>query len=853
MQLIGDHPEEWGKHYELTADIDLSGYTGTQFNIIGNEAIKFSGVFDGNGHTISNFTYTCTGTDNIGIFGYVSGNDAEIKNLSLVNPYVDAGTGCRVGCLSGYLCDGTIANCHIEGGGVIGGSGSFSEVGRLVGFNIGGKLINCSVEEGYVYGNGECVGGLVGYSKGEITDCCATTSEIWAAGDRVGGLVGYSEGEVTNCYAATTNVWATADRVGGLIGENGWSDTITGIVSNCSAGGEVTGDQLVGGLVGYNKGEIYNSYAIGRVSGDSAIGGLVGINQDDSVIRGLISECYSIGPVSGNNRVGGLVGDNSGRIYYSHAMGSVSGTGDGSEDLGGLAGRNAIERAIISNCYAMGDVTEGGSRVGGLVGLNSEARIRRCYSTGSISGNSKIGGLVGRSMNGGIVDYSFWDVDRSGLDTSDGGTGKTTAEMMTESTFTDYGWDFTTPVWMMCYCGGNYPRFWWEEPRVYYVNAADGNDSNHGLRPESAFAAIQAGIDAAYGCETVLVQPGEYAEGIAFSGYPIILTSIDPVDPNIIDDTVIRGSVQFSGAESPDCTFAGFKIDEINFGVIIGNGTHAMINHCIISGNSPCGGTAINNCDGIISNCLVTDYSAGGCGQSYVINRCNGLIKNCTIVNNVSGVGDLFGGSMTIENCIIYNNGSGSDSQIDIFGGGVLDISYSNIQGGIDGIDGDGTVDWGLGNINIDPCFVDDANGDYHLKSYGWRWDKENTEPGWEYWYRDAVTSRCIDAGNPGSPLGNELMTVPPDPLNEYGINLRINMGFFGGTSQASMPPYGWALLSDLSNDGLVDYVDLAGQIEDWLTNASEPHGDLNRDGIVNMKDFATLAEDWLQTTDWAE
>jgi hypothetical protein len=211
-------------------------------------------------------------------------------------------------------------------------------------------------------------------------------------------------------------------------------------------------------------------------------------------------------------------------------------------------------------------------------------------------------------------------------------------------------------------------------------------------------------------------------------------------------------------------------------------------------------------------------------------------------------VGALFGGSMTIENCIIYNNGGGSDSQIDIFGEGVLDISYSNIQDGVGGIGGDGTVNWGLGNIDVDPCFVDDANGDYHLKSYGWRWDSLVS-----CWTYDYVTSRCIDAGNPGTPLGNELMTVPCDPLNEYGMNLRVNMGFFGGTSQASMPPYGWALLSDLSNDGLVDYVDLAGQVENWLTNANEQPGDLNRDGIGNMKDFAALAEDWLQTTDWGE
>ena len=59
--------------------------------------------------------------------------------------------------------------------------------------------------------------------------------------------------------------------------------------------------------------------------------------------------------------------------------------------------------------------------------------------------------------------------------------------------------------------------------------------------------------------------------------------------------------------------------------------------------------------------------------------------------------------------------------------------------------------------------------------------------------------------------------------------------------------------LGDLSNDGTIDYVDLAAQVEDWLTNASQQPGDLNREGIVNMADFALLAQGWLQMTDWAE
>ena len=54
------------------------------------------------------------------------------------------------------------------------------------------------------------------------------------------------------------------------------------------------------------------------------------------------------------------------------------------------------------------------------------------------------------------------------------------------------------------------------------------------------------------------------------------------------------------------------------------------------------------------------------------------------------------------------------------------------------------------------------------------------------------MTSPCIDAGDPDSPLRNELLSVPRDPDNEWGENLCINMGAYGGTAQASMPPLGW-------------------------------------------------------------
>ena len=55
MNSIGLDPNDWDKHFKLMADIDLSAYRERRFNTIGTGEVPFIGVFDGNGHGISNF------------------------------------------------------------------------------------------------------------------------------------------------------------------------------------------------------------------------------------------------------------------------------------------------------------------------------------------------------------------------------------------------------------------------------------------------------------------------------------------------------------------------------------------------------------------------------------------------------------------------------------------------------------------------------------------------------------------------------------------------------------------------------------------------------------------------------
>ena len=187
----------------------------------------------------------------------------------------------------------------------------------------------------------------------------------------------------------------------------------------------------------------------------SRYGGLAGVNS------GTISHCSTSGTVSGTSDTGGLAGYNSGTISKCSASGVVGGT----YHAGGLTGYNS---GTISNCSASG-VVGGTSQVGGLVGRNYLGTVIHCYSTGRPTGTSWVGGLCGDRVTGtGYQDTgNFWDTETSEITTSAMGTGKTTAEMKTQATFTAAGWDFVN-VWAICE-GTNYPRLRWHIPAGDWV------------------------------------------------------------------------------------------------------------------------------------------------------------------------------------------------------------------------------------------------------------------------------------------------------------------------------------------------------------------------------------------------
>ena len=174
---------------------------------------------------------------------------------------------------------------------------------------------------------------------------------------------------------------------GALVGSGGQSE----IVNSYVIGGNVRGNNFVGGLVGWSRGTIVNGYADVLVSARDHVGGLVGTGS------GEIRNSYASGTVAGNNMIGGLAGFFSGDIYNSHASSMV----------------------------------KGDSKVGGLAGEIAGRSVNNSYAIGKVSGKSSTGGLIGSNFNG-IVNTSYWDIETSKVSDDDNdstGAGKTTSAL----------------------------------------------------------------------------------------------------------------------------------------------------------------------------------------------------------------------------------------------------------------------------------------------------------------------------------------------------------------------------------------------------------------------------------------
>lgn len=253
-----------GINITLTENINLTDMEWTPIGTNYNNA--YTGIFDGNGHTITGLTVT--GSDQYaGLFGRI-GSGGTVKNVVLEGVQITSDNSLgSVGGVAGYSY-GNIEYCSVSGSVSVSG---ISDVGGVVGYQVGGSITGCS------------------------------SSATVKGTQRAGGMAG-----VTNSGASLTGCYATGDvtvendgtnnsHAGGVVGYNG-GGTLTACYATGSVTGIGSGTIYVGGVTGSNNLGILTAcyHAKGTVNGPAGTtGGVAGRNFKDSMFGGgIITACY---------------------------------------------------------------------------------------------------------------------------------------------------------------------------------------------------------------------------------------------------------------------------------------------------------------------------------------------------------------------------------------------------------------------------------------------------------------------------------------------------------------------------------------------------------------------------------
>lgn len=351
--------------FALDNDIDATetaNWNGSSgFAAIGESgAGTFTGTLDGQGNTITGLTVN---QYNAGMFE-TTGAGAEVSDLNLAAVAVSGnGTlGALVATASGTTIDSVTVSGSLAGG-------LADNVGGIVGvLGAGSSLTNSSflgtITSSANFEGSLNLGGLVGASFGTVENSAfdGTVSQLGAANVQrnVGGAIGLNQGAMTNVTAEGTVQSNDTDGTGGPL--------------------------RLGGLVGYNGGNITDSQARSAVtvassSNEIAVGGLIGLSTDTTVVSNVTAsgDVTVTSTTAGTGRVdvGGLIGESGGTLSQGNASGDIYVSSVSAEaSVGGFVGRNRADEAPgdLSASIATGDVelvSENGGSVGGFAGYNS--------------------------------------------------------------------------------------------------------------------------------------------------------------------------------------------------------------------------------------------------------------------------------------------------------------------------------------------------------------------------------------------------------------------------------------------------------------------------------------------------
>ena len=328
-------------HYILNNDIDMSEIE--NWEPIGDEENKFTGSFDGKGHSINNLKIDGEPLRYIGLFGYSSSN-ASLKNIVLSNVDIKAN---ELNKPNGYWYIGAIA---------------------AYAYNIISCTVSGSIEVTNCY-NAE-IGGIVG--EGSNLSNCINYVNIKVIGNKDYGK-DYDEN-----YGGGT--YSTHVECGGIIGR---TIEIFGRVIDCTNYGDIeaeSGSFLYCGGISGEYGSIQRSTNYGNIIGRT-------------------KSAESFGGSAGNCNVGGIVGAISGKALYSVNYGNINADAmvaswSTSSYAGGIAGFNGNHsNSEIKYCINAGETITSvlGDSDGktGRIAASSDS-MTECYSLDTTTLNGKI-------------------------------------------------------------------------------------------------------------------------------------------------------------------------------------------------------------------------------------------------------------------------------------------------------------------------------------------------------------------------------------------------------------------------------------------------------------------------------
>ncbi len=403
IALMSD-PDAWDGYYVLADNIDLTD-AGTQ-HPIGNDDVRFSGYFDGAGHTISGVNIT--DSKSAGFFGVVNG--AEIMNLT-----VDGSV------------KSTYAAAHAETSASIG----YVATGLLVGKILSNTDVSNCKAYGSTEGNGN-VAGMIGmiYHIGEGTvrvDFCDNYAVPTNPLGNTGGLISYITPKalminstfVVDCnnYADVSSVSTDRCRVAGIVAFVTSLDKL--VILRCSNYGDISGNNAltsthapyVGGIGGRLEAggadavlEIRDCYNYGTVYSTYMGGGMVAYIHHVAAATGhsTVTGCVNNGDVTvgGTNKCikysGGIVGLVNNPTYFENCINNAKVKSDTTvtntvyaAGILGMSNSAFAANGYIKNSVNTGEITVVGGKTicaGGIIGEQLRVDLENCYNSGNIVG-----------------------------------------------------------------------------------------------------------------------------------------------------------------------------------------------------------------------------------------------------------------------------------------------------------------------------------------------------------------------------------------------------------------------------------------------------------------------------------